>query len=345
MAAALGTGQPFLGYTVKRQCGVLLIAAEGADEVRLRFDAVIQAKCGGVERAPFCWYEAGPLLLQTGSVEKLIAMARQAEATLIAEFGLPLGLIAIDTIAACAGHTKAGDENDPAVGQAIMNVLKAVAQAIGCFVLGVDHFGKNLQAGTRGASSKESSADVVLACLGEKKLSGSVVNMRLAVRKNRGGPQGREYPFTVRIVEAPEGDDDGEPVTTLVIDWQPVPPGAAQPDPDPWEKPRRQDQRTAVLRLKRVLMSELAEHGVELPTSPDGPVVRMIDQEIVRKAFYAGTPAEGTAEQKGELRRRQFNRTLGWAEAQRLIGIAEIAGVTYIWLARPHATHEEGSDQ
>ena len=32
-----------------------------------------------------------------------------------------------------------------------MNVLKAVAQAIGCFVLGVDHFGKDLQAGTRGA--------------------------------------------------------------------------------------------------------------------------------------------------------------------------------------------------
>ena len=33
-------GQPFLGHTIKRQCGVLLIAAEGADEVRLRLDAV-----------------------------------------------------------------------------------------------------------------------------------------------------------------------------------------------------------------------------------------------------------------------------------------------------------------
>ena len=36
-----------------------------------------------------------------------------------------------------------------------MNALKAVAQAIGCFVLGVDHFGKDIQAGTRGASAKE----------------------------------------------------------------------------------------------------------------------------------------------------------------------------------------------
>ena len=156
LAAALGTGQPFLGHAVKRQCGVLLIAAEGADEVRLRLDAVVRDKCGDMERAPFRWYETAPMLLQKGAVETLIAMARQADASLQQEFGLPLGLIVIDTIAACAGYARAGDENDPAAGQAVMNVLKAVAQALGCFVLGVDHFGKNLEAGTRGASSKES---------------------------------------------------------------------------------------------------------------------------------------------------------------------------------------------
>jgi RecA-family ATPase len=127
LAAALGTGQPFLGHAVKRQCGVLLIAAEGGDEVRLRLDAVVRAKCGGMSRAPFRWYETAPMLLHKGSVETLIAMARQAEASLQQEFGLPLGLIVIDTIAACAGYTKTGDENDNAVGQAIMNVLKTVA--------------------------------------------------------------------------------------------------------------------------------------------------------------------------------------------------------------------------
>ena len=102
-----------------------------------------------------------------------------------------------------------------------MNVLKALAQTLGCFVLGVDHFGKNVEAGTRGASSKESASDLVLACLGDKSLSGSVTNTRLAVRKNRGGQQGQEYPFTLRVVEAPEPDEDGEPITTMVVDWQP----------------------------------------------------------------------------------------------------------------------------
>src|SRR5215831_18641501 len=89
-------------------------------------------------QAPFVWYETAPLLLHKGTVEKLIAMARHAEAFLEKEFGLPLGLIGIDTIAACAGYARAGDEYDYAVGQAVMNVLKAVSQELGCFVLGID---------------------------------------------------------------------------------------------------------------------------------------------------------------------------------------------------------------
>jgi hypothetical protein len=267
LTAALNTGQPWLGHAVRRQCGVLLIAAEGADEVRLRLDAVVREKCGYLARAPFRWYETAPLLLHKGAVETLIAMARQAEASLQDEFGLPLGLIWIDTVAACAGYNRAGDENDNAVGQALMNVLKAVAQEMKCFVIGVDHFGKDLMAGTRGAYSKESAGDVVLACLGDKQLSGSVINTRLAVRKHRGGKQGQEYPFNLRQVEAPEKDEDGDPITTMVVDW--LPPGSAQaamPPDDPWVAGcRRDDQRAGMTRLKRVFLTALAEHGVERP--------------------------------------------------------------------------------
>jgi AAA domain len=344
LAAALNTGQPWLGHVVKRQCGVLLIAAEGADEVRLRLDAVVREKCGGMARAPFRWYETAPLLLHKGAVETLIAMARQAEASLQDEFGLPLGLIGIDTVAACAGYNRAGDEYDNAVGQAVMNVLKAVAQALKCFVLGVDHFGKDLLAGTRGASSKESSGDVVLACLGDKQVSGSVTNTRLAVRKHRGGRQGQEYPFTLRLVGAPEKDEDGDPITTMVIDWLPAGAVAQQaplPPDDPWARPKRQDQRTAVLRLKRVLMAELAERGVDQPTTPGGPIVRMINLKAIQTNFYASTPADGTPKQKRQLRYVQFRRALDWAEDHELIGVGEIADVSYIWLARPNLKDEE----
>ena len=80
-----------------------------------------------------------------------------------------------------------------------------------------------------------------------------------------------------------------------------------------------------MLRLKRVLMGVLADQGVELPIPPDGPLVRMVDQEIVREQFYAGTRRRRARRaQKGEFRRKRFNRAVDWAEDQQLIAVEEI---------------------
>jgi hypothetical protein len=258
-----------------------------------------------------------------------------------------------NTLAACTGYTKSGEKNDAAVGTAVMNVLKAVALATNCFVLGVAHFGKSLEKGIRGNSSREDAGDVVLACLGDRTVSGSVSNTRLAIRKHKSGPQGQEYPFTLRKVEAPELDEDGEPITTMVVDWLPgggtagsgAVGGAGRPPRDPWAESRRQDQRTVMLRLKRVLMEILADQGVDLAIPPDGPVVRMVDQVAARAAFYACTPAtEGTAKQQQDRRRAQFNSALERAEEARLIGIRQIGEVTYLWLSRPPSEDLEGLD-
>jgi len=341
LASSVMTGQPFVGHMIKRQCGVLFLAAEGANEVRLRLEALVQEKCGGMPRAPFHWYEIVPVMLQPNAAEKLIAMGQQAHASFQAEFGLPLGLIIIDTVVAAAGFNTPGAESDTAVNQALMTVMQMMAQKLECFVLGVDHFGKTVETGTRGSSAKEGSADLVLACLGERELSGRVLNTRLAVRKNRGGKQGIEFPFTLREVEHGEPDEDGESTTTLVVDWQHGPGVSQGPPTDPWQQSRQSSLRTTALRLKRILMSILAERGVDQPITPGGLVVRMIDKEIVREEFYAQTPADGTPEQKTELRRKQFSRVLEWAEAQELIGIREIEGLIYFWLSRPEPPHEE----
>ena len=93
-----------------------------------------------------------------------------------------------------------------------------------------------------------------------------------------------------------------------------------------------------MLRLKRVMMSAMAEHGVEREIPPDGPAVRMIDQEVVRGLYYAQTPADGTPKQKADARRAQFKRALDWAEAQELIASHEIDDVVYLRLC----SHEAG---
>jgi hypothetical protein len=87
-----------------------------------------------------------------------------------------------------------------------------------------------------------------------------------------------------------------------------------------------------VLRLKRVLMDVLADQGVELLIPPAGPLIRMVDQEIVRELFYAATPAEGTPAQKGEYRRKCFKRAIDWAEDQQLIAVKEIDEITFLRL-------------
>ena len=146
--------------------------------MRVRLEALVREKCGGIARAPFRWFEAVPMLLHPGGLERLIAMARQADASLQQEFGLPLGLVFIDTVAASAGYAMQGAESDSAVGQQVMRVLRQAADATDSFWCGIDHFGKNIDHGTRGSSSKEAAADLVLACLGQRELSGRVVNLR-----------------------------------------------------------------------------------------------------------------------------------------------------------------------
>ena len=185
-----------------------------------------------------------------------------------------------------------------------------------------------------------------------------MVNTRLAMRKNRGGQQGQEYPFTLRAVEGPEPDEDGEPLTTMVIDW--LPSGAAgtasPPSEDQWIAGcRQEEQRAAMSRLKRVLLAALAEHGVELPIPSPTPVPNSTpigdpswgrqlgtirscacNQETVRQAFYLCTP--------GDPRQTQYNRfarTRDRAEQRGLISAGNIDGVTYLWLSRP----DPGTDE
>jgi hypothetical protein len=55
----------------------------------------------------------------------------------------------------------------------------------------------------------------------------------------------------------------------------------------------------AIRGTRKIRQAALADQGVELPILPNGSLVRMIDQEIVREQFYAHTPADGTPEQKG----------------------------------------------
>jgi hypothetical protein len=326
LAHCIMTGMPFLGFPIMRRGGVLFIALEGTDEVAIRLQGVIDHKGKLLERAPFAWKTTCPPLLDKNAADILCKLAEEAAAVMQAKFSLPLSMVVIDTLIAAAGYTKEGQENDSAIGNAVMGTLKRVARKAGCFVFGVDHFGKDASTGTRGTSAKETAADVLLALLGDRSVSGEITNTRLALRKRRGGENGQEFPFKPRRVDMGV-DIYGAPMTTLIIDW-----GAADDTPKTaadsgWSKSLRL--------LRQTLMNMIADCGSEQRPYADGPIVRAVDIETVRAEFYTAYPADGDAKAKQEVRRKAFGRTVKDAQARSLVGTRDIGGTTFVWLTTP----------
>ena len=81
-----------------------------------------------------------------------------------------------------------------------MNWLAELSRQTGAFVLAVDHFGKAVETGTPGISAKEAAADVVLALLADREITGNMSHTRMALRKLRAGNVGTETPFDLRVV-------------------------------------------------------------------------------------------------------------------------------------------------
>jgi hypothetical protein len=197
LSTSVMTGAPFAGRPVDRRGGVLFIAPEGAYEIPIRLSGIVESKVRGLalaeqaagslsidpDRLPIAWTDSCPPLIEPDSIKKLLSTAEAAAARLNANHDLPLGLIVIDTMAAGAGFN---DENSASENQRAMNVLERLSRETGAFVLGVDHFGKIVETGTRGSSAKEAAADVVLAMLADRHMAGNISNTRMAVRKLRG---------------------------------------------------------------------------------------------------------------------------------------------------------------
>jgi hypothetical protein len=333
LSASVMTGKTFSGRPVKRKGGVLFIAAEGASEIPIRLCGVVEAKFPEHKgNLPFAWSEQSPMLLAKDAPTVLKDIAERAADRMRAEFNLPLVLIVIDTMSAAAGFR---DENSSAEGQLAMNVLGELSKCTGALVLACDHFGKAVETGTRGTSAKEAAADVVVACLAEKNSAGNVTNRRIAIRKLRSGLTGGETNFTLRTVNLGL-DEDGEPITTCVVEWSPVTVTAAPevPKGKGWPKP------ASLFRASLVTATE--QHGSEQKPFPDGPAVLAVELEKVHQEFDKRYALDGPDRDKALSKRRQaFKRSRTEAEARGLIGGREIDGKFMVWLTNP----EDGATQ
>jgi hypothetical protein len=222
LAGCVMTGKNFIDYPVRRSGGVLFIAKEGMEGLPLRLAVMAEHTLNhpSGELLPFTWDDPPLDLLKYGvkhGTPSLIALAQEANAEMQQRFGCPLVMIVIDTVAAAAGFK---DNDDAAEGQKVMSALRELANVTETLVLGVEHFGKDIERGTMGTSRKEQHADTVLALIGERALTGKVENPRLGARKVREGESGREIPFRMELIDCGV-DPDGDPSRSMVVHWEP----------------------------------------------------------------------------------------------------------------------------
>jgi hypothetical protein len=317
-------------FRIKRPGGVAYFAVEGHRGIGSRLSAIARNR-GFHDPLPFAFRADCPLLSDPDAAAQLEVMVREAAQELKRRFDVDLVLVFVDTIIAAAGYTKPGEENDAAMGQRIMTTLSDLSKKTGALVLGVDHFGKAIETGTRGTSAKESHADVVLALLAERELSGAISNTRLAVRKQREGEAGLVLPFTPKTIKVGT-DEDGDPITRVIIEW----PQAAAAFAG--EAPKKDKTWAKSLQLlRRILMTILAEHGEDISPFDDDLVVRAVELKRVRGEFYRQyiVEDEGTEEQKAAARRQAWSRAIKAAQRDDLIACREIGGRELIWLVKP----------
>jgi hypothetical protein len=343
LAVAVATGQNWLGRELCRPGGVLYIAAEGIGNLPLRFNAVIRDKLlpqvsagtfnGDPNRLPLAWKRRIKPLRDKQSLTELTQLAAQAQEQFKREFDLDLVVIMLDTMSALAGWE---DENDNAQAQQVMNTINHLSQVSKTFVLAADHYGKNASSGTRGASAREASADLVLASLGDRDEDTNVVtNKRLLIRKTRdGASSGHEFAFETREVDLGIVDDYGYPVTQLVIDWE----AGAAPS-------QSNASQSAVVAAVRAVLTERPETC----RLEDGSARRAVRATLVRRRFGTDWRARraGAAE---ETVRKAFKR--GKERAVRANEIGSFTpndgrGVEWLWIcntsdttrATPAASH------
>ena len=93
-------------------------------------------------------------------------------------------------------------------------------------------------------------------------------------------------------------------------------------------------------------LSRLAQRWQRVVVCPgalscNGPIVRACDVELVRAEFYRAYPADGTEQQRSEVRRKQFKRSIRDAVERSLVVTREIGARQWIWFAElePAAAH------
>ena len=197
------TGSLFIGRNVIKPCGSLFLAYERPYSVFPRWNMARRMKHPGLlKRLPFAMLGKLPPLMDDDALDTLVSTAKDANKKMQGDFGVPLGLIIIDTLVVATGGLSDGTAQEV---QPIMNRMRELSNETQTFVLGLDHQG-HTPGRSRGSSDKYGTPDLSWSIEAEDKKAGT-----LTVQKYADGVQGDRFHYTLVLEETKYEDGEREP--------------------------------------------------------------------------------------------------------------------------------------
>lgn len=317
-AVCLATTRPFFGHKIVERVGTAFIAAEGRAFIPNRFAAAL-AKESIADKLPIAWIKQLPDFSSAEGIKLFVARLRALNERFQGDFGVRLGQITVDTIAA-SFNMKSEDDNAEAT--KVCNVMAMIGDDVGALMSPVHHFGKSPESGLRGASAWKGSADIVNGVLADiDPLSGRASNRELVCSKARDGEQGPISPFELEFVELGI-DADGEVYGSCCV----VPAADSK---------SRFDKNAALSKSQRIIQDALSEaldgRGKLITPRADMAPVKAVKVTDVREEFdrrYVVDTADSA--KAANTKRMAFKRALDHLSPSQF-GAGSAEGTDWIW--------------
>jgi hypothetical protein len=318
LAVSLASRTEFCGCPVRERIGVAYVVGEGAGMFALRL-AAAKLSSGVKETLPFASADQVPELQSGNGIAAFIEELRSVGQEMQSRHGVRLGAIVLDTVAACF---QMKDENDNAEASRICRIMRHIGESVGAVIIPVHHYGKDPATGLRGASAWRAAADVVLSVTCDiDALSGRAANHCLAISKARDAEQGALAPFILERVRLGT-DDDGEPLDTCVVRYNPLGP----------VRRTRTNVPKGIRALDDACKIALGKYAQDIQLRKGAALIRAVELGCVKKEFFSlYVTGEAEREKANKATGRAWRRALEKLPGQYATSRAE-NGYEWIWL-------------
>jgi hypothetical protein len=235
-ALAVASGREWFGRRNKERCGVVYFALERADLVERRLQAATDdlGLPVAIVRDVFD-------IVSGQSVARVVATIREAEDA----FGLPVGLVILDTFAKLIAAGGGDEDKARDQGRVFANVQR-IKNATDCHVALIGHTGKDETRGARGSNAIRGDVDL------EVHISGDEVKTATIAKAND-APEGPLFSFRSELCEL-GADEDDDPITVNI----------AVPTDEPEIRSSREPKLSTNQRVMLRLLVDAGPSGVTL---------------------------------------------------------------------------------